>query len=238
MRALTLCGYLLTISTAAAALVEVEPGFEYNLVLDDGEELKKIKILSADEKIALVDVDGLAEHLKVPRTAIRSATKLIKPKFFRAYEVGLFGDFQLTLMDLRLLAPFFPFAGLSFTAHLTNKAPLIAFDAMSAEISHAQITDGERRIAATGFTLAPRWHFKAINWDGFLGAGGGLNRFDLLSYNFARVSYTGLAFLEGGIYKTLADKIRLYALIRVNYWSDSKATLLSTGLRLGASYVW
>src|SRR5262245_10700487 len=97
----------LLLAGAALAALDIKPGNDYDLLLADGETLKKIRIKSADAVMVVGTVSGLAEELRIPRRAIRSAVLLVKKPFFREFALQAFGDFQLALADLRLLSPYF-----------------------------------------------------------------------------------------------------------------------------------
>jgi hypothetical protein len=232
------CGIIFLIAATGLAAIDIRVDSEYDFFLDDGQTLSKVKILESGPLIIRAQVGGLAEEIKIPRKAIRSAKLLVKKPFFSAWEVALFGDAHLAQGDLTLLAKFFPMAAINVTAHLRKRNKYIGVNALNAETNYLFATDGERQIHGIGFALGPRWYFNGPQFNWVVGAGGGMTGLYLKSYNFTRTSYAGMAFLETGIVKDLGKKIRLYALVRANYWSDTQVVLGSLGVRLGAGYVW
>lgn len=229
---------LFLFSATAIAAVDIREGVEYDLYLDDGQTLSKVKVIESGPVTIRAQVGGLAEEVKIPRKAIRSAKVLIKKPFFSAWEVALYGDIHMAQGDLTLLTRFFPMGSLNITAHLRKRNKYVWVNALHAEVNYFYATDGERRMQMAGFALGPRWYFQGPQFGWVVGAGGGTAALFLKSYNFTRTSSAGLFFLETGITKDFGKNIRVYALLRANYWLDSEAVLASTGLRLGAGYVW
>lgn len=225
-------------SATALGAVDLRVESEYDLFLDDGQTLSKVKILENGPVTIRATVGGLAEEIKIPRKAIRSAKLLVKKPFFSAFEVGIYGDIHLAQGDLTLLTKFFPMGSVNFTAHLRKRNKYTYISALSGEVNYLFATDGERQIHGVGFAIGPRWYFQGPNFGWVVGAGGGMTGLYLKSYNFTRSSYAGMAFLETGITKDVGKNFRFYGLIRANYWLDSQVVLASVGFSLGAAYVW
>jgi hypothetical protein len=228
--------FLISVTTLSAVDIRVDS--EYDFFLDDGQTLSKVRIIESGPVTIKAQVGGLAEQVNIPRKAIRSAKLLVKKPFFSSWEVGVYGDFHLAQGDLTLLTKFFPMAAANFTAHLRKRNKYIWVNALNAEVNYLYATDGERRLQMAGFAAGPRWYFQGPQFGWVVGAGGGMATLFLNSYNFTRTSIAGLFFLESGITKDASKSIRLYVMFRVNYWLDSQAVLVSTGIRIGVGYIW
>lgn len=225
-----------SVSLGAADPVELKVGEEYDILLEDGEEFARAMVMETSPDQVVVEMRGLSKSIRIPRSAIRAALLLEKRQLIRRIDLGLWGGFQASLADLRLLAPYFPGGAIAMNAELGKKVPLVRFHAINMELDLAYVSDGERRIWAGGFTISPRWYLKLFGIDWFAGLGGGLSGLYLKSYTFQKWSYVPLTFLETGAFRDLGNHVRIYFSVRGNYYLDIGAPLASVGLRLGLSY--
>lgn len=222
-------------SLFGADAAEYKVGAEYDIVLEDGEELTRAEIREVSQTSLTVRMRGLAQDVAIPRAGIRSARIQEKQKLFRRFDLGVFADFHLSQADLRQLTNYFPGAALALNIELGKRFPVLRFNAISAELDFMYISPDERRVFAGGAAASPRWQFKPWSAGLFAGLGGGLTVLYLKSFTFSRWGSVPLTFAEVGAFYDMGESFRLYGTVRGNLILDSQTPLWTVAIRFGVS---
>lgn len=219
-------------------------GQEYHLVFDDGESIRNAKVLSVTESDYEIQIRGLTERIKVERSTVVSAERVKdqpsaeppKQPLFSRFEIQALIDANFGLAAFQKLDTLFPAVGIGLNAYLSQPLPYARINALHAEVTAMQITDGERTMNALNGVATARYLFQRIGFTWYSGIGGGIAALSLKSYSFSRTSYAMLARAEFGATRQLTQKVSLSLGLAATYWQDNLELLISVAGQVGVAY--
>lgn len=219
-------------------------GQEYHLTFEDGESIRNAKVLSVTDRDYEVQIRGLTERIKVERSTVVSAERVRdqppveapRQPVFNRFEVQALIDANFGLAAFQNLDSFFPAVGIGLNAYLSQALPYVRINALHAELTAMQITDGERTINALNGVATARYLFQRGGFIWYSGIGGGIAALSLQSYSFSRTSYAMLGRVEFGANRQLSQKISLSLGLTGTYWQDNLELLISVAGQVGVAY--